>query len=185
MNQFIKIAVDVETSGLDHRIHSLMSIGAVVVGDESTCFYQECVPDPKREICQVALEVNGLSVDERPGVCVSPAAMIDKFSTWIRKVTDGSKWCMVGKNILFDYLFIREFSVDKKFLERVPVEDVHSYARLFGFVNHWDMNHSSVYDIYKSFGFNREPLPHNALTDAMSAARIYQWFLENGITKNV
>lgn len=178
------IAVDVETSGIDPRTHSLLSIGAVDMQNPDNRFYGECRAWEGAEIEDEALNVNGFTREQIAAQPLSECQLTKQFVEWVKTIEGGSaKPIMCGQNVSFDRDFIRHACERCDF--RSPfnyrVVDIHSVAWYY-----IQMNGSrppanlSLNRILEMTGAGREPDPHNALTGAMCAAEV----ISRMLTKN-
>lgn len=157
-------AVDVETTGLDPKTSSIVSIGAVDIEVPERTFYIECSVWTGAEIYEGALKINGFTLEQVTTNPVTEAEAIRKFFEWLEESP-----IMVAHNSGFDRGFI------KCAAERAGVKDPFSFRTI-------DI-HSIVYmhllrlgkeipsrlslnECLQSFGLDKEPEPHIALTGA-------------------
>lgn len=166
------IAVDVETSGTNPQINSILSIGAVDMANPANRFYGECRAFEGAVIEQGALDVNGFALDQINAQGKSEGGLVTEFIEWVRGI-ENNKPLMCGQNVDFDRDFIKyaceRIGMKSPFNYRVV--DVHSIAWYY-----ITMNGSkpplnlSLNRVLEMTGAGREPDPHNALTGAMCAA---------------
>jgi DNA polymerase III epsilon subunit-like protein len=156
------IIVDIETSGLDPRKHSMLSLGAIDynTGDE---FYGECRMEEGRMIDDVSLSINGFTREQ----CVDPNkpyphGLYIRFLEWAAQ----REKLLAGQQV---------GSLDVPFLK-----EIHDGVR--GLVGPWPFGyrtvdlHSVMYGrfhkslsldgILDTFKLPQEPKPHNALNGA-------------------
>ena len=101
------IIVDIETTGLDPKKNSLLSIGALEFENPDNKFYGECRVDEDAEVSNIALKINGFTrkqiVDKK-----KPASeeLIKNFLEWIEPIKDKT---VGGENIWFDTEFFEEY----------------------------------------------------------------------------
>lgn len=168
------IAVDVETSGIDPRQHSLLSIGAVDMQNPDNRFYGECRAWEGAAIEDEALNVNGFTREQIAAQELSECELVEKFMEWVRGI-EPNKPIMCGQNVSFDRDFIRYAAerCNKKSPFNYRVVDIHSVAWFYISMNNVKppMN-LSLNRIMEMTGAGREPDPHNALTGAMCAAEV-------------
>lgn len=172
------IAVDVETSGLDPKINSILSIGAVDMANPDNRFYGECAPFTSAIIEESALKVNGFTVEEIMAREKTEAQLIAEFVEWVKGIEDSPLMC--GQNVSFDRDFVRH-SCERNGLKspfNYRVVDIHSIAWYYITSNgSRPPKNLSLNSILQMVGAGREPEPHNALTGAMSAAEIISQLL--------
>lgn len=103
------ISVDVETSGPIPGEYSLLTIGAVIVDDESQMF--ECAIKPlNRNADPKALEVAGLSLDELERTGLSPQTAMNRFLEWLdAHIGPDATPVFVGFNAPFDWSFVNYY----------------------------------------------------------------------------
>ena len=99
------IVVDVETSGLDPKEHSILSIGALDFDNPKNTFYGECRLKEGARIDQSALNVNGFTVEKINNSLMSCRQLIEKFLEWSLKFNNRT---LAGHNFHFDYNFLLE-----------------------------------------------------------------------------
>ena len=95
------IIVDVETTGLNPKNHSIVSIGAVDFSNPDNQLYLECRPWNGAEISERALEINGFT---RNGLAdtskLSLYQVIEEFIEWAKGVEDHT----IGGQMLVDLM---------------------------------------------------------------------------------
>ena len=122
------IAVDCEMSGLEPRIHSILSIGAVDINNPERRFYGECGLPQNKTFDPVSLTICGFSEDEiKDKNKKSLKDLMNEFYTWVKESSDDM---LVGQNITLDRDFLNtafaESEMDFKFHYRCV--DLHSAA---------------------------------------------------------
>lgn len=182
------IVVDVETTGLDPRKNSIVSIGAIEFENPSNEFYQECHIWPGSEISDEALKVNGFTREQVTDT--RKPTLIDT----IYRFLDWSETCkeltLAGHNVgHFDIEFLEQslkyaetFSSDKSIRRVWPFGyrtiDTHTlcYASylMHGMTPPLKNNKSNIsLDTALDYvGLPSEPKPHNALTGATVGAEV-------------
>ena len=97
------IILDVETSGLDPKANSILSLGCIdhATGDE---FYMECCPWVGAVVEQKALDVNGFT-EKSWADKNTEAVLIKTFAKWLAGREDLTP---VGQNVSFDVGFVHE-----------------------------------------------------------------------------
>src|SRR5688572_23833921 len=100
------IVVDVETTGTDPRVHSLLSIGAIDFDDPGRQFFEECRAFPGAKIEEEATAINGVGEEEafNPNK-QSDKELIEHFFVWMKESRDHT---IAGQNPHFDTAFIEE-----------------------------------------------------------------------------
>lgn len=101
--------VDVETGGLDCKVHALLSIGAVVfdpvTGDIGMRYESDVMPHEGKSFTLEALGVNGFTVERMKSA--RPAREVyQEFRDWI---WDRDALTLWAHNAEFDAGFLREF----------------------------------------------------------------------------
>lgn len=173
------IAVDVEGSGTESHIHSVLSVGAVDLSNPSRTFYEECRAWDGAKIEDEALEVNGFSMAEATDPNKqSEADLIHKFIAWAMEVEDHT---FAGQNVSYDRDFLKAAAgraghTEWPFAHRTI--DTHTLAWMHmvnrGLVPPIEKNRSALnLDAILTYcGIPEEPQPHNALTGAKSHAEV-------------
>ena len=161
-----------ETGGLDPKIHSLLSIGAVDFGNPTNQFYAEIglyglENDPR------ALKINGIDLndwEDRPTL----KRVMNEFYYWIRKIKTP---ILAGHNPSFDRDFCNEnflrVGLGRVFNHRTI--DLHSVAFAYLTKNNYNFIPHKLYSdtIYKAIDMPQEPRPHNALNGAIYEAEAF------------
>lgn len=165
------IVVDVETGGLDPKVNSLLSIGAVDMLSGET-YYGTCRSEKKCD--ERALHINGINLDKwnnEPTVYQA----VSRFYNWIELSCKSNK-VLAGMNPRFDFDFLNqafmECNIRNPFQFRTV--DLHTIAYTkFG-------ESLSLNKICVKLGMGKEPDPHNALTGAEYEAKAFSLLLSNG-----
>jgi DNA polymerase III epsilon subunit-like protein len=114
------IVLDVETTGLEPKVHSIISIGAVDTNKlinelPNPLFYRECtiwlgaeIQEEIKEGRKVfpALEVNGF--EEEQARYTNPETHDDVMKAWMFWTKDSENRTLCGENINFDMGFVKE-----------------------------------------------------------------------------
>lgn len=101
------ISVDVEADGPCPGIYSMISFGAVLVGDTSKTFYAE-LPPITDDFVEGALAVSGHTRDSHSRIETDPATKMREFADWISSVSTG-KPVFISDNPAFDWQFINYY----------------------------------------------------------------------------
>jgi DNA polymerase-3 subunit epsilon len=176
------IALDVESSGLDPRVASIVSLGAVDTDDPSNQLYDECRVWDGAEISDEAIAVNGFSREElsgERGEKKTEAELIRDFIAWA--MDRPTNRTFVAQNIPFDQSFIQaackraglEFPFAHRTLDVHTLCWLHMTAR--GITPPTEKQRSAInLDYVLTYcGLEGEPKPHNALTGAMCHAEAF------------
>ncbi len=122
------IVVDVQTSGLNPRKHSILSIGAVEFEHSGNTFYIECQVDPDAAVEAKALEVNGFT--EEQIVDPSKPTLKEALEKWLDWAIAIPERTLAGHNTAFDYAMLeaacRKYDLGWPFGSRTV--DLHSLA---------------------------------------------------------
>ncbi len=180
------IVVDVETTGLDYRKNSIVSLGAVYLKAQKNKFdvidefYGECRIFDGAEIQKEALERNGFTVEQITNpIKVSLEQLMKKFLYFLSIIEDKT---LAGENPDFDRDFIKSsferFGILYEFnLKRI--NDLHSlsYSHHIKFgIDIPQKNGASGLNLDKTLnyvGLPDEPKPHNGLTGAKMEAEAF------------
>jgi DNA polymerase III epsilon subunit-like protein len=167
------IVLDVETTGVDPELNSLVSVGAVEFESPENRFYMECRVWDGARIEQSALAMNGMSESEvRDTSKPSEAELVGAFIEWLR----GCKsMVVIGHNPSFDLGFIR--SAARRAGINSPLAhrsiDIHSVAAVHILSRGGEMpiqKGKSDLDsdkVMKYVGIPTEPRPHKAINGAL------------------
>lgn len=83
------IVVDIETTGLDPKNHSILSIGAIDMNNPENKFYGECQCEPGKLVSEQALEINGLVLSgEKYENLPSVEELVILFLDWFNTIED-------------------------------------------------------------------------------------------------
>lgn len=174
------LVLDIEASGTEYGVHSIVSLGALDFDNPENRFYEECRIWDGAHIMEEALEVNGFTEEEiRDKNKQSEAELITKFMEWSRAVEDRT---LAGQNVSFDRDYVKAAceraglnydlayrTVDSHSLawmhiikkgEEPPIDPEHKRSAL------------NLDAVLNYTGIPEEPKPHNALTGAISHAEV-------------
>lgn len=175
------IVVDVEASGIDPKVCSMVSVGALDLDNPTNRFYGECRVWDGAHIEEGALEVNGFTREEITDPSKqSEADLVHAFIKWGLQVGERT---FAGQNVSFDrdYLFEsakRAGHTDWPFAHRTI--DTHTLAHMHmvkrGLTPPTDPVHKrsalNLDAVLVYCGIPEEPQPHNALTGALCHAEV-------------
>lgn len=177
------IVVDVETTGLDSKKHSIVSIGAVEFYDPQNQFYVECRIFDDAEVSDEALAISGSSKESlfNPAKPTLESA-IQSFLKWASQCAHKT---IAGENPTFDRDFLRE-AVHRYEMEWTlgrRVVDLHSVS----YAKHLELGKippvkCGVSELkadatYAFVGILEEPTPHHALNGAKWEAEAFSRLL--------
>lgn len=173
------IVLDVETTGIDWKKNSIVSIGAVDFNNPKNQFYVECQIWGGAEINEEALRINGFTREEITD-CNKPSLemAIRDFISWTENVEDLT---LAGENVWFDNNFMRESAkrYDLEWIFGRRTFDLHSesYSNHLRLKKEIPLNKNrtnlNLDQTLKYVGLPEEPKPHNALTGAKVEAEAF------------
>lgn len=174
------IVVDIEASGTENQVHSIVSIGAVDFNNPVNRFYEECHVWDGAHIMEEALEVNGFTEAEITDLSKkSEDEIVTEFIEWSFAMSDRT---LVGQNISFDRDFLKAAAGRGKIVWDLPSRtlDTHTMCWMHmvkdGKVVPIDPQHKrsllNLDSILNYCGILDEPHPHNALTGALCHAEV-------------
>ncbi len=179
------LVIDVETTGLDPRRHSIVSIGSIALKEHSNYFeavdkiYGECKVRDGAEVAQEALNINGFTLEQVYDD--SKVSLEELMKIFVNDYIGRLKiedMTVAGQNPRFDTDFINEslkrYKIDFRFSYRT--DDLHTIAR-----NHYRMRgvtpplkngrtDLNADKIFNYVGLPAEPRPHNAFTGTKMTA---------------
>lgn len=173
------LVIDVETTGLDPKKYSIVSIGAVDFENPERQFYGECKAWDGALVSEEALEVNGFTEEQvRDTAKKSLEEIMNEFKKW---VDESGNVTLAGQNPAFDRDFLNDSfhraNIDFKFAARnVDLHSVAYYDHLKrGIAIPLKNRHSdlSLDKIARYAGLTEEPRPHNALNGAKFEAESF------------
>ncbi len=177
---WVMLVLDVEASGTEYGLHSIVSLGALDLKNPENRFYEECRIWDGAEIMDGALEVNGFTKEEITDQSKqSEAELIEKFLKWVENLEDKT---LAGQNVSFDRDFVRAAAhragLDYNLAYRTI--DTHTLAWMHiiksGGIPPIDPLHKrsalNLDAVLNYCGIPEEPHPHNALTGALSHAEV-------------
>lgn len=181
------IVVDVEASGTEFHMHSIVSIGALDFDNPENRFYEECRIWDGARIMDGALAVNGFTEAEiTDPQKQTEADAIRKFLEWSQHMGERT---LVGQNICFDHTMLHAASRRARLSWDLPYRtlDTHTMCCMHmithGVTPPQDLQRRHM-DIDLDFvlnycGIPAEPRPHKALTGALSHAETASRLLFN------
>ena len=174
------LVLDIEASGTEYQLHSIVSLGALDLKNPENRFYEECRIWDGADIMDGALEVNGFTKEEITDPSKqTETELVTKFIEWAGKLEDQT---FGGQNVSFDRDFVKaacyRAGLDYTFAYRTV--DSHSLAWMHmikrGMTPPIDPEHNrsalNLDAVLNYTGIPEEPTPHNALTGALSHAEV-------------
>jgi DNA polymerase III epsilon subunit-like protein len=173
------IVVDIETTGLDPRKHSIVSIGALDFTSPLNQFYQECRIFKGAEVMEEALQINGFSKEEiKDPDKKSLKETIEDFFVWVKKIKERT---IAGSNPSFDrdFLMVSAERFNLPWFLGHRTIDLHAlgYSHFLqrGLTppvkeGRTDLNTDGVLSYV---GLPEEPKPHHALTGTKMEAEAF------------
>ncbi len=174
------IVLDIEASGTEYDVHSIVSLGALELTNPTNRFYLECRVWEGADIMEEALAVNGFTVDQITDITKpTEEELLRAFLAWAEPIRDKT---LAGQNVSFDRDYIKaackRAGVNFPFAYRTI--DTHTLAYMHmvtrGVTPPFDeAKHRTALNldaVLNYVGIADEPEPHNALTGALSHAEV-------------
>lgn len=172
------LVVDVEASGTEYHVHSIVSIGAFEFENPENRIYLECHIWDGAHIMDGALEVNGFTKEEitdknKP----SEAEIIRDFLAWSETVKERT---LLGQNISFDRDMLKaatnrehlEWPLKYRTIDTHTLCYMHMIKRGLNIPTHEGKSALNLDAVLNYTGIPDEPHPHNALTGALSHGEV-------------
>lgn len=173
------LILDVETTGVDPKKHSIVSIGALEFEKTEREFYGECRMWNGAEISEEALGVNGFTREQIVETNIkSHDELLQKFSGWL---TDCSDVVIAGENPWFDRDFLNESFAragllspfGKRCVDLHSVCCAHKMNRRLSLLLKDKKSILNTDSILEYVGLPRRTGSHNALEDAKLEAEAF------------
>lgn len=178
------IVVDVESTGVDARQCSLLSVGALDFDNPTNQFYAECRAFEGAHVEKEALVISGFTAEQ---ICdtgkKSDREVVVGFLTWMKTCRE---WTLAGQNPSFDRNFLEEtahrYHINWPLAHRTI--DLHSiaYAEFLRIGKEIPKknNHSALNldRILRHVGLPTRAKKHNALEDASLEAEAFSRLLQ-------
>jgi DNA polymerase III epsilon subunit-like protein len=174
------LVLDIEASGTEYNIHSIVSLGAIDLDNPERRFYEECRIWDGAHIMDGALEVNGFTKEEITDPSKqTEATLIQRFMEWSQHLADRT---LAGQNVSFDRDFVRaacnraglSYHLAYRTIDTHSLCYMHMLKR--GLTPPLDLQHRrsalNLDAILNYCGIPDEPDPHNALTGALCHAEV-------------
>lgn len=174
------IIVDIEASGTEPHIHSIVSIGAIDFSAPERRFYEECRVWEGAHIMDGALEVNGFTEAQITDPQKQPESeAVTKFLEWSQHMADRT---LVGQNVSFDRGMLQAASSRAHLSWDIPYRTLDTHTMCYMHMVHrgltvpFDEQHRrtnlDLDAVLNYCGIPSEPEPHNALTGALCHAEV-------------
>lgn len=181
------IVVDIEATGTNAQVHSIVSLGAIDLNKPERQLYLECKRFEGAHIMEGALEVNGFTESEIDDITkMSEAELFIQFMEWSHECDDRT---LIGQNVSFDRAFLAAAAdrADKPFDLPYRTLDTHSMCYMHmvkkGVTPPFDAQHKhtslNLNAVLNYCGIPAEPNPHNALIGAKCHAEVASRLLFN------
>lgn len=174
------IVIDIEATGTESGVHSIVSLGAIDFSEPTNRFYKECRAWEGAHIMDEALAVNGFTREEVTDVTKqTDGEIVRAFFEWSQHMADRT---LAGQNVSFDRDFLKATCKREGFpwdLAHRTI-DTHSLCYMHmvthGVTPPVDPQHRrsalNLDTVLNYCGIPDEPKPHSALTGALSHAEV-------------
>ena len=180
MSGNVIVFLDTETGGLDSKLHSLLSVGMVIVDidkEELGAELEIFVKEEKIVTCKAALSINGINIEELDKVGINPCEAHQQLYDFLIRFKGEKKLTIGGINVNFDINFLRRLPelkegnhITKEFSHRTI--DLSTLSLAFnhsGIIKEAITTSSQLFDY---FGITTQGR-HGALFDAKATAICY------------
>lgn len=170
------LVLDIEATGLDNKLSSIVSLGAIDLRNPENRFYAECHAWEGAHISDEALEVNGFTLAEATDTNkMSESELLRNFIDWSTQIEDDRT--LAGQNVSFDRDYVqaacaragREYPFAHRTIDTHSLAWMHHIKR--GLEPPIDPEHKrsalNLDAVLNYCGIPEEPQPHNALTGAL------------------
>lgn len=169
------ISVDVETSGPNPGLYSLLSIGACTILTPRQTFYIELQPVSDNAKAE-ALAVSGLSMEALKEKGTPPDKAMSQFEEWLAEIVPGKQPVFVAFNAPFDWMFVNDYF--HRYLGRNPFGHMAlDIKALYMGLEKTAWSKTKMRNLGPRF-LDGKQLSHNALQDAIDQAVILEKLLE-------
>lgn len=174
------IMVDIECSGPIPGDYSMLSLGAVVVGQHTPpffkAFYSELQPLVGASVEAEAMVVNKLDIEKLRLTGIDPARAMQEFRDWVIRVANPEvvRPVMVSEGT-FDYMWVRWYFYHFGVRSPFGPNSLDTKSMYFGkYPVRWSQTTSkSILAAHPEWG-SKFPHNHNALDDAIEQAERFQ-----------
>ncbi len=181
------IVIDIEASGTEYAVHSIVSLGAIDMSNPERQFYAECRVWEGAHIMEEALAVNGFTeaqITDRAKM--SEAELVLQFMEWTQMSSDRT---LVGQNVSFDRDMLKAAVIRAGENWTLPYRTLDTHTMCYmhmvkaGITPPFDAEHKrtalNLDAVLNYCGIPEEPDPHNALTGAKCHAEVASRLLYN------
>lgn len=179
------IVVDVEASGVNYHKHSMVSVGAIDFQNPARQFYEECRIWDGADMMEEALEVCGFTPEEITDPHKkSEGEVVRAFLAWSEETHNRT---LAGQNVSFDRDFLKAAAEREGLNWDLAYRTIDTHTLCYMHMVKRDLSipiakNRSALDldaVLRYCGIPDEPMPHNALTGAMSHAEVISRLLYN------
>lgn len=174
------IVLDIEASGTEYALHSIVSLGAIDMNNPERQFYAECRVWDGAHIMEEALAVNGFTEAQITDVNkISEAELVLQFMEWTQMCSDRT---LVGQNVSFDRDMLKAAVIRAGENWTLPYRTLDTHTMCYmhmvkaGITPPFDAEHKrtalNLDAVLNYCGIPEEPDPHNALTGAKCHAEV-------------
>ena len=154
--------VDLEMTGLNAKTDEILEIGAVRVRDGKIADTYSALLKTDKKLSPKVQELTGIT-EEMVRMGREPSLAMEEFFTFVGEDV------LVGQNLIFDYSFLKQWSVNHKLsFERNAVDTLKLARKFLPQEQKKDLASLCVY-----FGVERERA-HRALEDAIETFRVFE-----------
>lgn len=176
------LVIDTETGGLDPKLFSILSLGAVVWGDgEILDSFEVFIAEPEIKAETEALAVNRINIDWLKANGVAPNEAVSRFHLFLDKNfgagAERAKINVAGHNVSFDVGFVKRlysftnYKYDEVFSHRVL--DTAGIVRFLIIAGKLPLEGADSTAVFEYFTIKVETgKRHTALGDALATATL-------------
>jgi ribonuclease T len=172
----VYVSVDIEASGPLPGKHSMLAIGACVVGAPDRSFYSDVRPISDAAV-EEAMRVVGRPLSEFQSTGQEPREVMLEMRQWLASVKEDDALVFVGFNATFDWAFVNWYFLT--YVGENPFGvgglDIKSYYMALAGVTWADTRSSRILPAFK--GTQRHS--HHALQDAMEQAAMFERMIQS------
>lgn len=181
------LVLDIEGSGTEPHVHSIVSIGAVDMDNPNRRFYGECRVWDGAHIMEDALAVNGFTEAEiTDSEKQTEAELVTAFLEWTQEMSDRT---LAGQNVSYDRDMLKAAAQRAGHSWDLAYRSIDTHTLCWmhmvkaGLTPPIDAQHRrsalNLDAVLNYCGIPDEPEPHNALTGALSHAEVISRLLYN------
>lgn len=181
------LVVDVETTGVIPEKNSILSIGALDLDNPDRRFYGECRVWDGAHVSEESMAINGFTIEQANDPAKkTEAELVTEFLEWSQHLSDRT---LAGQNPSFDRDFLQAAAGRAKLSWDLAHRTIDSHTLAFMHIvksgakppiDPQRRRSSLDLDAILNYcGIPDEPMPHNALTGALSHAEVISRLLYN------